>query len=64
MSSSSTINQLITCVLGRGCPAAVAASIIAAYCSGDGLYDGIGSLFGLFVGGADAIIIIQTFIIY
>lgn len=29
----------------------MAASIIAAYCSGEGLYEGIGSLFGLFAGG-------------
>lgn len=41
----------LTCVLGRGCPAAAAASIIAAYCSGEGRNEGIGSLLGLFVGG-------------
>lgn len=34
-----------------GCPSAAAAAIIAAYCSGVGLWEGIGSLLGLFVGG-------------
>lgn len=41
----------LTWVRGSGCPAAVAASIMAAYCSGDGRYEGMGSLFGRFVGG-------------
>lgn len=45
------LKMLLTCVLGNGCPAAVAASIIAAYCSGDGRNEGIGSLLGRFVGG-------------
>lgn len=34
-----------------GCPAAAAAAIIAAYCSGVGLCDGIGSLLGRLAGG-------------
>ena len=51
MSIFKLFNDELTCVLGNGCPAAWAASIIAAYCSGDGRNEGIGSLFGRFVGG-------------
>lgn len=43
---------VLTWCLGNGCPAAVAADIIAAYCSGVGRCDGIGSLFGRLAGGA------------
>lgn len=50
---SSSFNHLTWC-LGRGWPAAAAAEIIAAYCSGVGLCDGAGSLFGLLVGGGTA----------
>lgn len=49
-----TVNVLrdwLTWCRGKGWPAAVAADIIAAYCSGVGLCDGIGSLFGRFAGG-------------
>lgn len=41
----------LTWCLGKGWPAAAAAAIIAAYCSGVGLCEGAGSLLGLFVGG-------------